>query len=169
MFLVFLRKVFSQALPGESDETNLSTQKWLKKQGVHSSDLQVQIIDDEKIESTEDYLSARGVDRSALITDELRRAEARHRLNSRKLVLLSLVVPMSIAPFWLMVLLSLPAFDKKPYSERMQVAFLAALVSDFAGLYYVITRDLFPRGEAARRNSSKDGADWDGEEDKDKG
>jgi hypothetical protein len=63
---------------------------------------------------------------------------------------------MSIAPFWLMALLSLPAFDKKPYSETMQAAFLAALVSDFVGLYYVITRDLFPKGEAPHRKAGKD-------------
>ena len=152
MFLGFLRKVFSR----NSDEEQLSTKQWLKKRGVHNPDFQVHIVNAERIESTEEFLKSHGVDRSAVITDELRKAEVEHRINSRRLVLLSLIVPMSIAPFWLMVLLSLPAFDKKPYSESMQAAFLAALVSDFVGLYYVITRDLFPKGEASHREASKD-------------
>lgn len=161
MFLVFLRKVFSR----ESDEGPLSTRTWLEKRGIHNTDLQVHIVDTKKIEFTEDYLKAHGIDRSAVITDELRKAEAEHRINSRRLILLSLIVPMSIAPFWLMVLLSLPAFDKNPYSESMQAAFLAALVSDFVGLYYVITRDLFPKGEAPHRKASKDEAgNQDGEQ-----
>lgn len=63
---------------------------------------------------------------------------------------------MSIAPFWLMALLSLPAFNvKEAYSEKMQAAFLTALASDFIGLYYVITRDLFPKGEVAHEKRHK--------------
>lgn len=157
MFLVFLRKILKR----DVDAGQLSTKGWLAKRGIHTSGVQVHLVNDEKIASTEEYLKKQGIDRDAVTTAELRKAEVVHRLSSRKLVLLSLVIPMSIAPFWLMVLLSLPAFDKKPYSERMQAAFLTALVSDFAGLYYVITRDLFPNGEGSSRRTSKDETDED--------
>jgi hypothetical protein len=72
---------------------------------------------------------------------------------------------MSIVPIWLMVLLSLPAFGKKPYSEAMQAAFLTGLVSDFVGLYYVITRDLFPQGSSSSKNNSKKENDQNDDED----
>jgi len=61
---------------------------------------------------------------------------------------------MSVAPFWLMMLLSLPVFNIKPYGEKMQAALLTALVSDFIGLYYVVTRDLFPKSNASDRGKS---------------
>ncbi|NJN57777.1 MAG: hypothetical protein HC879_09890 [Leptolyngbyaceae cyanobacterium SL_5_9] len=160
MLLKSLRKLLNK----NSHRNHASTKRWLEKRGIRNTDFKVRIVDDEKIESTEDFLAARGIDRSAVVADELRKAEAKHRINSRMIVLLSLIVPMSIAPFWLMALLSLPAFGKKPYSDYMQGAFLTALVSDFVGLYYVITRDLFPQGENSRRNASNGKIDDQSEE-----
>ncbi|MBD3883519.1 hypothetical protein IFO70_17260 [Phormidium tenue FACHB-886] len=134
----------------------LSTQKYLEKHKISSNAIIIHIVVDEKLESTQDYLEKLNIKSDAITTEiDLRTAEAKHRLTSRTIVLLSLVVPMAIAPFWLMVLLSLPALGKKPYSEAMQVAFLAGLVSDFAGLYYVITQDLFPQGNGERRRRLK--------------
>lgn len=142
--------MLERILGQDVDRKPISTQRWLERQGIRRTDaVQVHLIDQDKIESTEEFLQQHGVGKSAVVTDPLQQAEFKHRLNSRTIILLSLVVPMSIAPFWLMALLSLPAFDKRPYSDAMQAAFLTALVSDFVGLYYVITRDLFPQGKAS--------------------
>jgi hypothetical protein len=131
----------------------LSTQRYLETYKIFNDAIILHIVADEKVEFAQDYLEKFNVESDAITTDhDLRTAEAKHRLTSRTIVLLSLVVPMAIAPFWLMALLSLPAFGKKPYSEVMQAAFLAGLVSDFAGLYFVITQDLFPQGERRRRS-----------------
>ncbi|HEY9629941.1 MAG TPA: hypothetical protein V6C84_21765 [Coleofasciculaceae cyanobacterium] len=130
----------------------LSTQRWLEKRRVRCHSVSTQVIDDSKVESTEQYLSDRGIGKTSLkaeTAETLRIREAKHRLGARTAVLMSLLVPMSIAPFWLMVLLTLPALGRTHYSEGMQAAFLAALVSDFVGLYHVITRDLFPQGSDA--------------------
>lgn len=151
-----LKRILGQAV----DRQPVSTQKWLERRGIRRADaVQIHPVNSERIESTEEFLRRRGVDKSAVVTDDLKQAEFRHRLNSRTIILLSLVVPMSIAPFWLMVLLSLPAFDKKPYPDAMQAAFLTALVSDFVGLYYVITRDLFPQGESSSNGSRRASVD----------
>lgn len=147
---MFARKFFEKLL----DEKPLSTQKWLEKHQIDKEAFKVHILNDEKIESTEDFLKQYGVGKTDIKADELKIVETKHRLRSRTLVIWSLIIPMSIAPFWLMILLSLPAFGKKPYSETMQAAFFAGLVSDFVGLYYVITRDLFPQGSSLSRNAS---------------
>jgi hypothetical protein len=83
-----------------------------------------------------------------LATDDGRKAaDFNQRLFQRKLVLGSQLIPMCVIPIWLMVILSLPAFGNKAYSEKMQAGFLAALATNALGLCYVIARDLFPLGK----------------------
>jgi hypothetical protein len=118
-----------------------------------------------RVVETEDYLEAQAQDILAqevkaileqigipktsfdLATDDGRKAaDFNQRLFQRKLVLGSQLIPMCVIPIWLMVMLSLPAFGHKAYSERMQAGFLAALATNALGLCYIIARDLFPLG-----------------------
>ncbi len=95
------------------------------------------------VQSTENYLDQREISRADFVTDEAR-GRFRYGLRDRRLALWSLIVPMAIsakrnpagtAPFWLMALVSLPAFGiREAYLEPMENAFLAALVSDCATL-----------------------------------
>ena len=137
-------------------EKTLSTRQWLEKHRVRPNSVRTSVVDETRVASTEKYLRDRGIDKASVkdvTVETLKIKEVTHRLSARTAVLMSLLIPMSIAPFWLMVLLTLPAFGKNAYSETMQGAFLAALVSDFAGLYHVITRDLFPQGSYVSRPS----------------
>ena len=130
----------------EYDES-IDIQKWLSKNGVSKDSFNIYIVEKEKLSSTEEFLEERGIDQDSLSTNESAHIEMKHQHFARNLILLSLVIPMSIVPFWLMALLSLPIFiERKIYSGSMQAAFLAALVSDYVGLYYIVTSDLFPKG-----------------------
>ncbi|KPQ35704.1 MAG: Protein of unknown function (DUF3043) [Phormidesmis priestleyi Ana] len=96
--------------------------------------------------TTEEYLNKPNVKEYDFATSEARKsAELKHRIDSRTKVLAALIIPMYVAPIWLMVMLSLPAFKVKAFSERMQYLLLGALASDLLGLCYVVTRDLFPQ------------------------
>jgi len=93
-----------------------------------------------------EYLSSQNINRDDFATTEGRKsARLKHQLTSRTKVLAALIIPMYVAPIWLMVMISLPAFNIKSFSERMQFALLSALASDLIGLCYVVTRDLFPQ------------------------
>ncbi len=93
-----------------------------------------------------EYLSSQNINRDDFTTTKGRKsARLKHQLTSRTKVLTALIIPMYVAPIWLMVMISLPAFNIKSFSERMQFALLSALASDLIGLCYVVTRDLFPQ------------------------
>jgi hypothetical protein len=77
-----------------------------------------------------------------------------HLLKSKTIVLWSLVAPMSIIPIWLMVLLTLPSLGRTQMSEKLQLAILAAIATDYIGLYYVVTRNLFPAAGTCGCNNS---------------
>lgn len=134
----------------------VSTEQYLLSRRVRKDSFVVHVVPDQKIQILDDYLERQGIDKTPWTAEEAKTAELKHRLTARAVILWTLVIPMSIAPFWLMALLSLPAFNvKEAYSEKMQAAFLTALVSDFIGLYYVITRDLFPKGQVADEKRQK--------------
>lgn len=97
------------------------------------------------------------------VKDVIELKQADNRINARKTILRIIVIPMTIVPIWLMVMLTLSMFGKIEMSEKMKFAFLGAITGDFLGLCYIVTRDLFPQGDSARReNKSGD----NGEEDK---
>lgn len=116
------------------------------------------------IDELDENLKNQGVDINVNSVDdiiELKRAN--HLIDSRTTILRIIVVPMSIVPIWLMIILTLSMFGKIEMSEKMKFAFLGAITGDFLGLCYIVTRDLFPQGDSARReNKSGD----NGEEDK---
>jgi hypothetical protein len=96
--------------------------------------------------TTSGYLSDNKVSTYDFATAEGRKsAYSHHHISSRSKVLAALIIPMYVAPIWLMVMLTLPIFKGKIFSERMQFALLTALTSDLIGLCYVVTRDLFPK------------------------
>lgn len=149
----FLRRLWGQgnqrpiegqdASPEKSSQQEASTQAFLGAHGISESSIETH---DGALLTTnvDDYLP-----QDAFISpeDELRKLELEHRLKLRRLVLYALIIPMAIIPIWLMVLLTVPAFNKDAkISETMQIAYLTAVASDFIGLYYIITRDLFPNG-----------------------
>jgi hypothetical protein len=104
----------------------------------------------EIITDTGKYLINQGItnDGFDLVTDEGRKAaEMQHRLKSRSLFLIIVSLPMSIAPLWLMVMLTLPVWGIKVYSDSMQAGFLTALATNVLGLCYVVARDLFPQSK----------------------
>lgn len=106
-------------------------------------------------EATDKFLKQKGIAINtavvAMSDAEARAYELRHRLGARTTILWTLILPMAIVPFWLMIQLSLPIFGIKPYSEKMQLGLLAALATDVVGLFYVVTRDLYPNGGGTSR------------------
>lgn len=134
----------------------LSTGEYLKRHHIDETAIQIAPIASSEfdhhahlvqpsVQSTGDYLDRRRIGRADFVADEARGFRFKYPLSARMIALWSLIVPMAIAPFWLMALVSLPAFGiREAYSEPMENSFLAALVSDCAGLYYVITRNLLP-------------------------
>ncbi|NDJ18681.1 hypothetical protein [Myxacorys almedinensis] len=94
------------------------------------------------LQSTYDCSDRRSnFDRLPLAANNIRSFRRGYLLNARLVVLSLLLVPMAIAPFWLIALLSLPALGiQEAYSQSMEHAFLVTLVSDCAGLYCVIVR-----------------------------
>ncbi|NET34934.1 MAG: hypothetical protein F6K19_23400 [Cyanothece sp. SIO1E1] len=106
-------------------------------------------------ETPDDYFHRHRISENSIqFPDAEMRAEASHRRQARSIILWVLAVPMSVIPIWIMVLLTLPVLNKEAnVSQPMQAAYLAAVATDFVGLYYIITRDLFPQG--GRRTSRK--------------
>lgn len=143
-------------------EENTSTQEFLGKHGIkndsisaQSTDVEVTFLDDflspDAVKSPQDTFS------KAELDHRLSLAELEHRQKLRRWILRPLIIPMAIIPIWLMVLLSVPVFNSKAtVSERMQIAYLGAVASDFIGLYYIITRDLFPNGGNKRKQKGDD-------------
>jgi hypothetical protein len=140
----------------QDSERTVETDEYLDEQ---AQDLLAQQV--------KDILEQIGVPKTSfdLATDNGRKAaDFNQRLFQRKLVLGSQLIPMCVIPIWLMVILSLPAFGNKAYSEKMQAGLLAALATNALGLCYIIARDLFPLGrddpdnqdqEKQRRNQDK--------------
>lgn len=152
-------------------------QSWLRKRVKVTEEAQQ--VPSEKVVSTTDFLGKNAAgdgsmelhsdERDVTLTDDVIAPksitspedeyvdeELRQRLELRKWVLLPLVIPMAVIPIWLMVLLSVPVFNEKAnVSERMQIGYLAAVASDFFGLYYIVTRDLFPNSKRERKVKTK--------------
>jgi hypothetical protein len=85
---------------------------------------------------------------------EQRLAEMEQRLGFRKIILFSQLLPMCLIPCWLVMVLSLPIFSIKAYSEDMQKGFLIALGTDALGICFIVARDLFPLAKEEKKNST---------------
>ena len=91
----------------------------------------------------------------------IRIKQADHRINSRRVILYSFVVPMSIIPIWLMILLTLSVTGRAKMSPAVELGSLTAIAGDFAGLYCIVTRDLFPQGKPGNDDDNDDDDDGD--------
>lgn len=133
----------------------LSPQKWLERRGVGKNAFQLHEVDEKKIEFPDDYLEKFGIDESAITTgQDPRRGNSDQRSNERRIILWFLVVPMSIIPICLTASLVLSWSGRGNLSEKMQFAVLGALSTNFLGICYVVTRDLFPQGNNSYRKTS---------------
>lgn len=104
-------------------------------------------------QSVGEYLSSQSIERDDFTkTRGQKSARLVHQMTSRTKVLTALIIPMYVVPVWLMVMISLPAFNITSFSERMQFALLSALVSDLIGIFYILTRDLFPKKSEDEEN-----------------
>ncbi|ESA32758.1 hypothetical protein N836_24415 [Leptolyngbya sp. Heron Island J] len=133
-------------------EKVVSTTDFLGKNAAGDGSMELH-SDERDVTSTDDVIAPNAITSPE---DEYLNAELEQRLKLRKWVLLSLIGPMAVIPIWLMVLLSVPVFNEKAdVSERMQIGYLAAVASDFFGLYYIVTRDLFPNSKRERKIRAK--------------
>jgi hypothetical protein len=82
-------------------------------------------------------------------------ADMEQRLSFREIVIISQLLPIFLIPLWLAVILSLPIFGVKPYSEDMQKGFLAALATNAFGVCLIVARDLFPLGSEEDKKIKK--------------
>ena len=150
------RKTHDQKRDSSQEVGSLSTNSFLDIYGVHNNSMNASISDIE-VTSLDDVLPPD----SLIATEQYRSMEKReleHRLRLRNVILYALIAPMAAIPIWLMVLLTVPVFNKESdVSERMQIAYLAAVASDFVGLYYIITRDLFPNGKSSNAKTKRKG------------
>jgi hypothetical protein len=143
-----------------------STNDYLKRKRIIDEhfDLTIIPLEPKSRITTSDYLEYKGVINEPfdLTLEQGRRAAVLdQRLKSRSKIVNILMVPMVVVPFWLMVLLSLPAFGQKSYSEDMQKGFLLVLASDCIGLCYVVTHDLFPNGKKKKNQNQEESENSD--------
>lgn len=108
------------------------------------------------VQAVEDFLQRKNVSPSGFTIAEERE---RHRMRSQAVVLWSLVVPMSLIPFALIGLLFLSGAGRLKFDNHTEKALLGAIAVDYFGLYYVITRNLFPADGGSRRRSDQTSAD----------
>lgn len=149
----FLSGLFRNHSSGETEsQKDVSTEDFLDTYGISENSMDAHMSDVE-VTSLNDVLP-----QDSLIspTNEMEKREFEHRIKLRNVILYSLIMPMAIIPIWLMILLTIPVFDRdSDVSEPMQLAYLTAVASDFIGLYYIITRDLFPNGRQTGRRKPR--------------
>ncbi|HEY9737096.1 MAG TPA: hypothetical protein V6D06_12470 [Trichocoleus sp.] len=116
---------------------------------LRGSNFTVKVEPDKPIQATEEFLERKNVSPSGFTIAEERE---RHRMRSQAVVLWSLVVPMSLIPFALIGLLFLSGSDRLKFDDSTEKALLGAIAVDYFGLYYVITRNLFPADDSHRRS-----------------
>jgi hypothetical protein len=104
-----------------------------------------------EVQATEEFLARKNVPRSGITIAEERE---RHHMRSQTVVLWSLVVPMSVIPFALIGLLYLSGTNKLEFDSSTEKALLGAIAIDYFGLYYIITRNLFPTDQRPSRRFS---------------
>lgn len=148
---------------GDIPEYHTSIKAFLEYYNIDDEAIRVYVVESlVEIESTDDYLNRYGVPEGSIksLREEIKsEVERSHKNGERGIILKVLAVQMLVIPLWMMVLLTLAAFEEDvDISQPMQGAYLTAVASDFAGLYYIVTRDLFPRGNG---RSSKDDDDDD--------
>lgn len=123
----------------------ISTEDFLVQNGIYPGSIHctdaIENIPSQEI-TTGKYLTAKNIGTKDFVQDR-KNARLDHQIAARTKVLAALIVPMYVVPIWLMIMLSLPAFKVKVFSERMQILMLGALASDIVGLCYVVTRSLF--------------------------
>jgi hypothetical protein len=141
-----------------TDRPVVSTARYLKRYGILPESLRVREIDNEKVISSDEFLQQNQIGIEIRNIDEAVRVNReRHRVRSRTTILNILAIQMLIIPIWLMVLLTFPNMGKVNRSETIQVAILTAIAGDFAGLYYIVTRHLFPQNEVdLKENTSSE-------------
>lgn len=111
-------------------------------------------VEPDRTVQTEDFLERKNVPKSGFTISE---EKERHRMRSQAVVLWSLVVPMAVIPFGLIGLLFLSGTDKLEFDGTTEKALLGAIAVDYFGLYYVITRNLFPADQLSERPSRRSG------------
>jgi hypothetical protein len=158
--------------------SQLSTEDYLSQFGL-GRDAISEVLVGETLEilpiesNTEKYLenfAAPGLNKEArrrqtqiydLTKEEGRKAaDMEQRLSFREIVVISQLVPIFLIPIWLAIILSLPIFGVKPYSEDMQKGFLAALATNAFGVCLIIARDLFPLGSEEDKKIKKTKEEW---------
>lgn len=158
----FKRNSNGDPAKGEEDsDASISLETFLANYRIGDDALKVEVAQEvTDYASPDEYLSQHGISENAIAFEEIK-AEASHRRQARTVILGVLAVQMLVIPIWLMILLTLPIVNEqasKKISPAMQGAYLAAVATDFAGLYYIITRDLFPKGSNGklRRKDNED-------------
>ncbi|MEM9274520.1 MAG: hypothetical protein AAGA80_16365 [Cyanobacteria bacterium P01_F01_bin.143] len=113
--------------------------------GISQESFKARIID---VETPQEYLQENKVENSAIrIKSNLEIGQQIFILVARTLILGIISIQMLFIPFRLLSALESSFSDEKvEISETVQVAILGAIAGDFAGLYYIVTRHLFPKG-----------------------
>ena len=114
--------------------------------GLPQKSLDAKIVE---VEDTQKYLKDKKIEESAItIKRNLYIGQELFILVGRTIIFGIISVQMLIIPFRLLSSLeSSFSSDKVEISEGVQIAILGAIAGDFAGLYYIVTRHLFPKGK----------------------
>jgi hypothetical protein len=126
------------------DETNL------ERIGLDEESFKVHVVEDEKIESTQEYLQNNRIELT--IEEEMMIKNHNHRITSRNIILWSIIFPMSAIPILFSILLTLSFLDKINIKQPVQIALISTIAAEYVGgIYFAVTRDLFPQGENERK------------------
>lgn len=130
-------------------------EKYFSGLGISQESFKAKIID---VETPQEYLQENKVESSAIrIKSNLEIGQQIFILVARTLILGIISIQMLFIPFRLLSALESSFSDEKvEISETVQVAILGAIAGDFAGLYYIVTRHLFPKGENGSKKDNND-------------
>jgi hypothetical protein len=145
-------------LPDDSSNAPLKiNEEYLTNLGLPKESLTARIIE---VETLQEYLQENQVESSGIaIKNNLEIKKEYFILAGRTIILMIISVQMLIIPFRLLSLFENSFYGKVEMSEKMQIAILSAVAGDLAGLYYIVTRDLFPKGGNSRQKDDNNSED----------
>lgn len=146
---------------GSSNNPIEINEEYFTRIGISQESFKAKIVE---VETPQGYLKENKVEDSAIkIKSNLEIGQSIFILVGRTIIFGIISIQMLIIPFRLLSLFESSFLEpnKIEMSEKVQISILGAIAGDFAGLYYIVTRHLFPQGGKGRKKDDNDSDDED--------
>lgn len=144
-------------IPDDSSNSPIEiNEEYFAKIGISEESFQAKIVE---VETPQGYLEENKVEGSAIqIKNNLEIGQSIFILVGRTIIFGIISIQMLIIPFRLLTLFESSFLEpnKIEMSEKVQISILGAIAGDFAGLYYIVTRHLFPQGGKSSKKEKED-------------